>query len=100
MAPDAVIADPKHYSLEMENDRVRVLRVRYGPNEKSVLHSHGAGFAVMLSDCDFRFYLPQGKTQDVLGKVGQIIEFDKPFEHLPENRSAKPFEAIFVELKE
>lgn len=100
MAPDAVTADPKHYSVELENDRVRVLRVRYGPNEKSVLHSHSAGFAVMLSDCDFRSYLPAGKSREILGKVGQIIEYDRPFEHLPENRSAQPFEAIFVELKE
>jgi hypothetical protein len=29
-----------------------------------------------------------------------VIGFDEPFEHLPENLSAKPFEAIFVELKE
>jgi hypothetical protein len=99
MTPDSVLADPKHYCVELENERVRVLRVSYGPHEKSVLHSHNAGFAVLLSDCDFRFYLPEGKTQDIIGKVGQLIEFDKPFEHLPENRSARPFEAVFVELK-
>lgn len=99
MAPDSVSADPKHYCVELENDRVRVLRVSYGPLEKSVLHSHSAGFAVLLSDCDFRFYTAPGQSREILGKVGQIIEFDEPFEHLPENRSAKPFEAIFVELK-
>jgi len=32
--------DPKHYSLEFENDQVRVLRVRFGPHEKGVRHEH------------------------------------------------------------
>ncbi|HEV2176105.1 MAG TPA: hypothetical protein VGW33_02730 [Terriglobia bacterium] len=100
MARDAVQADPKHYTLEFENDRVRVLRIRFGPREKSVLHAHPAGLAILLSDCDFRFYLPQGHTQDILGKVGQVLEFTEPFEHLPENRSGKAFEAIIVELKD
>jgi hypothetical protein len=27
---DAVQADPKHYTVEAEDDRVRVLRIRYG----------------------------------------------------------------------
>ena len=100
MAQDALQADPKHYSLEFENDRMRVLRIRFGPHERSAAHGHPAGFAVLLSDCDFRFYLPHGQTQDIIGKVGQIVEFDEAFEHLPENRSGKPFEAIIVELKD
>ena len=29
--PDAVTADPKHYSVSFENDVVRFLRVKYGP---------------------------------------------------------------------
>jgi len=33
---DPVKVDPKHYKVEMENDRVRVLRITYGPQEKSV----------------------------------------------------------------
>ena len=36
---DAVQADPQHYTVELEDDRVRVLRARYGPGEKSVPHS-------------------------------------------------------------
>ena len=38
--PDAVAADPKHYSVSFENDVVRFLRVKYGPGEKSVMHRH------------------------------------------------------------
>jgi hypothetical protein len=39
-AQDAVTVDPKHYKVEFENDQVRVLRLTYGPHEKSVMHEH------------------------------------------------------------
>ena len=35
-AQDATKVDPKHYKVEFENDEVRVLRITYGPGEKSV----------------------------------------------------------------
>jgi hypothetical protein len=99
MAPDPVQTDPKHYQVEFEDDRVRVLRIRYGPREKSIMHRHPAGIVVILAKCDFRFYLPEGKRQEILGEVGQIIPFEEAFEHLPENLSDRPFEALFIELK-
>jgi len=97
---DAAQLDPNHYQVEYENDRLRVLRVRFGPHEKSVMHRHPAGVVIVLSDCDFKTYLPYGKQRNVMGKTGHVIGFDEAFEHLPENLSAKPFEAIFVEVKE
>ncbi len=99
MTPDPVKVDPKHYQVEFENDRVRVLRIRFGPHEKSVMHRHPAGIVVVLSDCDFRFNFPRGQKQDILGKAGQIVCFEKGLEHLPENLSDQFFEGIFVELK-
>jgi hypothetical protein len=99
MAADPVEVDPKHYRVEFENDRVRVLRIRYGPREKSVMHAHPPNIVVILSECDFRFNNPQGKVQDILGKPGEILCFDEAFEHLPENLSDRGFEAICVELK-
>ena len=52
---DAVKVDPKHYKVETENAQVRVLRVHYGPHEKSVLHSHPNSVAVFLTDGSVRF---------------------------------------------
>ena len=49
-AQDAVKVDPKHYTVLSENDRVRILKVHYGPHEKSVMHSHPDTVAVFLSD--------------------------------------------------
>jgi quercetin dioxygenase-like cupin family protein len=37
---DPVRVDPKHYKVEFENERVRVVRIKYKPGEKSVMHSH------------------------------------------------------------
>ena len=99
MAADPVEVDPKHYKVEFENDRVRVLLINYGPREKSVMHGHAPGIVVVLSDCDFRFYRHQGQKQDIIGKAGQIITFEDTFAHLPENLSDEPFEAVFIELK-
>jgi hypothetical protein len=48
MGTDPVEVDSKHYKVDFENDRVRVLRIRYGPHEKSVMYVHPSGIAVML----------------------------------------------------
>jgi quercetin dioxygenase-like cupin family protein len=95
---DPVHVDPKHYTVELENEKVRVLRIKYGPHEKSEMHGHPALVGVFLTDSNFRFTYPDGRTEEITGKAGQVISFPA-FEHLPENLSDQPFEAIAVELK-
>ena len=98
MAQDPVKVDSKHYKVEFENDQVRVLRITYGPHEKSVMHVHPANVAVFLTDGQARFTLPGGKTQDAPMKAG-TAQWDGGGKHLPENVGAKPFELVLVELK-
>lgn len=98
MAQDPVKVDSKHYKLELENDQVRVLRISYGPHEKSVMHEHPASMAIFLTDGQVRFTLPDGKTQDVAVKAGST-QWEAGGKHLPENLGDKPFELILVELK-
>jgi hypothetical protein len=95
-APDPV--DPKHHAVEFENDRVRVLRIRYGPGEKSVIHEHPASVAVFLTDSHTRCTYPNGKTVELLITAGHVQHFDA-FEHDPENLGGTPFEVIAVEMK-
>src|ERR1700719_4298493 len=90
-AQDPLKVDAKHYKVEFENDRVRVLRITYGPHEKSVMHHHPANVAVFLTDGQTRFTMPDGKTQDTLVKAGSV-RWSKTGEHLPENLGDKPFE--------
>ncbi len=97
-AQDAVTADPKHYKVELENEQVRVLRISYGPGEKSVMHEHPANVAVFLTDGLVKFTRPDGKSQEATVKAG-TTQWGDTGKHLPENVGAKPFELILVELK-
>ena len=95
---DPVVVDPKHYKVELENDHIRVLRIKYGSHEKSEMHGHPAGLLVCLTDFYGKFTLPDGKTEERRGKAGETI-WTPAEEHLPENVGDKPLELILVELK-
>ena len=96
---DAVAADPKHYTVEAENDLVRVVRIRYGGREKSVMHKHRRGVGVFLTDADFMFSFPDGRVERVEAKKGDFLNFDEPWEHNSENNTDRDFEAIYIEVK-
>jgi len=96
--PDAVQADPKHYTVEAEDPRVRVLRVRYGGGEKSIMHAHPAGVAIFLTDGHVRFNDQAAGPQEVQGKAGQVVLMPATT-HQPENLAGQSFEVILVELK-
>jgi quercetin dioxygenase-like cupin family protein len=98
MAEDPIKVDPNHYKVEFENDQVRVLRVSYGPHEKSVMHEHPMAVGVHLTDLRGKFTLPDGKTEEISGKAGEAKLYPAG-SHLPENLSDKPLELILVELK-
>lgn len=95
---DAAKVDPKHYKVESENAQMRILRVHYGPHEKSVMHSHPDGAVVYLSDGSMTFHMPDGKTQPASGKMGLAL-YTPAVVHLPENTGDKPFDAIVIEMK-
>ena len=96
---DPVKLDSKHYKVEMENDRVRVVRISYSGREKSVMHQHPRGIGIFLTDAHFKFTYPDGKVEDIKAKPGEYLWFDDVWEHLPENLSDKSSEVIYVELK-
>jgi hypothetical protein len=97
-AEDPVKVDPRHYKVEFENERVRVLRIKYGPGDKSVMHSHPESIAVFLTDAHAKFTYPDGRSEDINANAGTVQHMDA-FTHLPESISSTPFEVIQVELK-
>ena len=97
-AQDATKVDAKHYTVEFENDQVRVLRVKYGAHEKSVMHSHPASVAVFLTAGSVKFTLPDGKTTPADVKPGSV-QWEAGGKHLPENMGDKPLEVVLIELK-
>lgn len=83
---DPVKVDKKHYKVDLENEAVRVLRIRFGPGEKSPDHEHILNRVV--------FYLndqPNAKADDV--------RISGAATHAEANDSAQPALRIAVEIK-
>ena len=99
IAQDAAKVDPEHYKVEFENEKVRVLRITYGPGDKSVMHSHPEGVAVFMNDGVVKMNLPDGTSQEMKTKAGQVVWTDAS-QHQPENIGKKGFEVIQIEFKQ
>ena len=95
---DPVAVDSGHYTVELENERVRVLRIRYGPGDRSVMHAHPDAVAISVTDASVRFHFPDGESQDMQLGAGQAVWTDATT-HEPENVGDEPFEIILIELK-
>lgn len=83
---DPVKVDPQHYSVDLENEFVRVMRVRFGPGEKGATHEHILNRVV--------FYVndqPNAKADDV--------RISGAATHAEANDSAQPALRIAVEIK-
>jgi quercetin dioxygenase-like cupin family protein len=98
LAQDPVKVDGNHYKVEFENEQVRVLRVKVGPGEKSIMHQHPNAVAVFVTDTNGKFTFPDGTTQDATRKAGDVL-WTPAVTHMPENVGSQGFEVILVELK-
>lgn len=99
MERDALQVDPAHYTLLGENDLVRVIRIRYGAGERSVMHDHPAGVAVFLSSGEFRMHFPDGTSGEPTAAEAGTAMFAPAETHEPENVGSTATELVLVELK-
>ena len=99
LADEATVADAKHHTVAFENPSVRVVRIKYGPGEHSVMHEHTRdGVLVYLTDQRVKFTYPDGKSEVVSAKAGQTA-WVTPVTHRPENLENKPLEVLYIEIK-
>lgn len=102
-AQDPVRIDSKHYQLLFEDGQIRVLRITYGPHEKSVMHQHPVGgCAIAVTAAQVRFYTPDGKFADTTFKAGDATctaAGPTTVKHSLENLGAVPFAVVLVERK-
>ncbi len=98
LAQDPTVVDSVKYKVEFENDQVRVLRITYGPGDKSVMHEHPATVAVMLSGGTQRMHYPDGTSKDFVSNDGDA-NWSGAVTHLPENIGDGRVELILVEFK-
>jgi quercetin dioxygenase-like cupin family protein len=96
---DWVKVDPKHCQVEIDNDQVRVIRAKYGPHEKGMLHEHALNYVVtFLSDGELKVTAPDGESKTATCALGGVA-WGRASKHLEENLSNKPFEVVVVEFK-
>ncbi len=99
---DAVIVDPAHYRVLLENEWVRAISLTVGPHEKLKFHKHPATGAVvvLLTDQNMRQYHADGSSHENHGKAGTVRWAPPDESHQDENLSDKPFRLVRIELKQ
>jgi hypothetical protein len=83
---DPTVVDAKHYKVEFENDRVRILRVHYEAHDKGELHEHILNRVV--------WYL-----NDQPGAKADDVHISGAGTHTEQNAGKQPADRIAVELK-
>ena len=98
-ALDPVKVDPGRYKVELENDQVRVIRARYGPHDKGLMHEHTLNRVVtFLTEGKMKVTTPDGESKIVISAPGDVSSGGQA-KHIEENLNDKPFEVVVVEFK-
>jgi quercetin dioxygenase-like cupin family protein len=95
---DIVRLGSSHVSVDFENDRTRVLRLTPGPGEAIPVHDDRAGVLVCVAGCRIRFTRPDGNSQDVELKAGEI-RWMPDARHATRNIADGPVEMLYIETK-
>jgi len=97
---DPVALDKTHYRVELENEHVRVVRVRYAPKEAGIPHEHRCGrVTVYLSP------LHQSLTRAATGEKTESrattgeARWSTPDRHSDVNLDDAPIELVYVDVK-
>jgi quercetin dioxygenase-like cupin family protein len=104
-AQDATVAAARNYKVEYENDLVRIVRVIYGPHEKSPMHTHNGSAVVIVvlkGGAQMHSINEDGtKTEGRTEQAGAVrfVPSRPAFAHSSENATDFPLETIRVELK-
>jgi quercetin dioxygenase-like cupin family protein len=99
MAQDPLEVAPDMYKEHFENDRVRVMEVTFQLGQKIALHSHPDHVAYLLNGGKLKVSTPDGKTEEVEVKTGDVVWFDA-VTHSAENVGDTEIRILVVELKE
>jgi quercetin dioxygenase-like cupin family protein len=99
---DAVIIDPAHYHVLVENEWIRAIGLTIGPHEKLKMHKHPATGAVVvyLTDQDMRQYHADGPPRESHYKAGTVRWAPVDTAHQDENLSDKPMRLVRIEVKQ
>lgn len=89
---------PKVYTIETENEKVRVLRAKLPGGAKVASHDHRPGLLVALTDVHLRLRTPDNKTRDLHIPAGETRWLDGET-HAEENLDIRACQFLLVEWK-
>lgn len=98
-ALDPVNVAPKNYSVLLENERVRLVKVHYEPGEQSPLHAHTANVVYALTSGTVRHFSKAGEASDLQFSAGMSVWRDGEV-HASANPDTAAFTVLFAELKD
>jgi hypothetical protein len=96
---DVVKIAPRVYTIETENEKVRVLRAKLSGGAKVPIHDHRPGLLVALTDVHLRLRTADNKTRDLHIPAGETRWLDGET-HAEENLDIRACQFLFVEWKE
>ena len=94
---DPMVVGPTIYKLLLENERVRVMEVRFQPGEKIASHTHPDHVVVVTSAGKLAITNSEG-TQELDAKVGDAF-FIPAETHSAQNVGTTEFVCVVTELK-
>jgi quercetin dioxygenase-like cupin family protein len=96
---DMLKVAPKIYHLELENNQVRVIRVKLAPHQKIAEHEHLLSRVIVpLTEVESEITAADGTKTTSKSKPGDAV-FGGPARHREENLLDKPVEFLIVEFK-
>jgi len=98
MKLDAVRIDPARYRIEFENERVRIVRLGFGPHEKGMMVEHPPRVLVTLTEVAVKLAFADGHT-DERGAPAGIAGWLEGETLLTENARDELLEVVLIEPK-
>ena len=95
---DAVLVEPTRFKVVLENDRVRIVRLRFGSRERGVMVWHPPRVLVTLTDVSVKLLFADGRTDERGAPAGVAAWLDSETLQT-ENARTEPLEVVLVEPK-
>ena len=98
-ARDPLAVDARHFKLEMDNNQVRVLRLRLGKGEKTATYQEVFEYLLVpLTAAQVKTADAKGVVKEAAYRKGEV-QWQMPGTGADENAGSGPYEAIMVEFK-
>lgn len=96
--PDVMQVAPDSHCVIFENETVRVMEMMLKPGAKIEMHTHPTLMAYSFGDAENKWILPDGSTQNVTIRKGQIT-WHEAFAHAVKNTGKMLTHLLVIEFK-